>query len=197
MGETYKIPKAEEVDFESLQREAREKKASDNETRQFMEKSELEGLIDRGVEYTITYTHRFLCFKRIKRRTFTIYEPTLAVLDELSREAIDIAIDENMDKGGADTIRASMKAVKDNATSMARIVAIATLGEEIFDTTPGGRHRFNRARVGRFADLVKHTCKPSQLPQLYTAVLRQSNIGSFISSTRLMGALAKRTALVE
>lgn len=200
MPESYIIPKGEDVDFERLQKEAREKKDGSGATAmKLMERAELDSLVDHGIEYTITSSRRFLFWKRPQRRTFTIYEPTLAVLDEISREAIDMEIDdEAIGKGGTDTIRGSMKAVKDNATKMARIVAIATLGESAFTHT-AGRARFDRHRVTQLATMVYHTTTPTQLMRLASAVLNACNLGSFLHATRLMSASrkTKRTELVE
>ena len=179
MAKSYKIPKAEPVDFEKLQREARAKaELKQNEaqgenvgTKQ-MEVAELEQMLNHGIEYTITYTAQRGILRRRNKKTYTIYEPTLAVLDEISRVSMDLVIDEKgIAKGGYDTIRASKRAVVDNAKKMARIAAIATLGEDIFDKI-GGRCRYNRRRVERLTELLYHTTKPSQLAQLATAVTR-------------------------
>lgn len=206
---SYQIPKSDKEAEERRWNEARAKAkehgadngASHREDRLQMEAGELDRMLDHGTEYTITYTRGGIFGrKRSRRRTYTINEPTLAVLDEISRISVELRIDEEgIGKGGYDTIRASKQAVTDNARKMAKIVAIATLGEGIYDTI-AGRSRYNRRRVDKLAHLIYHTTRPSQLMQLATTVTRQSNLGSFVSSTRLMSAArttTPRTELVE
>ena len=199
MGESYKIPKAEEIDFERLQREAAAKKETAKEEAVIMAHRELDSLVDNGIEYTMVYTRRLLFLRKTKRITFSVYEPTLAVLDQICSEAIDITLDDDeLAKGGAETIKSAMRVVTDNTARMARIVALATLGEQAFDTMPWGTGRLNKGRVNKLARVIEHSATSTQLTHLTTAVLDRLNLGSFLQSTRLMGAtMKKRTELVE
>lgn len=206
---SYKIPKtdkeAEQRRWDEARAKAKEHSAGSTATqtadRHQMEAGELDRMLDHGIEYTITYTNGGIFGrKNSRRKTYTIYEPTLAVLDEISRISVEVRInEEGIGKGGYDTIRASKQAVTDNAKKMAKIVAIATLGEGIYDTI-AGKYRYNRRRVDKLANIIYHTTTPSQLMQLSATVTSQSNLGSFVSSTRLMSAArttTPRTELVE
>lgn len=216
MGEKITIPKAPEVDFEALQREAKRKAEQEpptDEKKRQMERSELDALVDKGTQYTIHYVKRtgFLKLKpKPVSQTFTIHEPTLAILDEMSAIAIDIEIDnEQMTKGGWDTIQSARRAVRKNAWKLCKIIALATLGEGAYEIKGDGiasaygigivRRSINKRRVTNLARLIYATARPSQIAAIANTVTRQSNLESFMHSIRLLSARTTqpRPELVE
>lgn len=211
MGESYKIPKAPDIDFERLRREAMEKEAerrkeSNEERDHRLERAELDTLTDKGTQFTIRYNRRTgLLRRRVKPvvKTFTIHEPTAAVLDEISSLALDIELDETgLAAGGLETIAAARRAVNKNAMRQAEIIAWATLGETAYDIMDGHGtiiRRVNRKRIKSLANLIYSTATPTQLSNLANIVTSQSNLGNFINSIRLLSARTTqpRTELVE
>lgn len=216
MGEKYQIPKAPDIDFEAMQREA-QRKASEapatEEKKLEMERSELNTLVDKGAQYTIRYVKRTgLLHLRPKQitKTFTIHEPTLAILDEISAIGIDLELEnEEMAKGHLNTISAARRAVRKNAWKLCRIIAIATLGEGAYEIKGDNiaaaygigivRRSINKRRVTNLARLIYATARPSQIAAMANIVMQQSNLGSFIHSIRLLSARTTepRTELVE
>ena len=216
MGEKYRIPKAPDIDFEQLQREA-QKAASEapatSEKKKQMEREELQALTDSGAQYTIRYVKRtgFLHLRpKQVSQTFTIHEPTLAILDEISAIAIDLELDEEtLAKGGMETITGARKAVRKNAWRLAKIIAIATLGEACYDIKGDPQtatygigniiKRPHKKRITNLARLIYLTATPGQLVALASKVTSMSNLNSFIASIRLLSArtTTPRTELVE
>lgn len=216
MGEKITIPKAPEVDFEALQREAKRKAEQEpptDEKKRQMERSELDIIVDKGIKYTIRYNKRMgLLGLRIKpiTQTFTVQEPTLAVLNEMSALAIDLTLeDEEMAKGGFETITAARRAVRKNAWNLCKIIAIATLGEGAYEIKGDNiaaaygigivRRSINKRRINNLARLIYATARPSQIYSIANTVVQQSNLGSFTHSIRLLSARTTqpRTELVE
>ena len=92
--------------------------------------------------------------------------------------------------GGTATIAEAKRVAKENAARMARIVAIAVLGEDyhITEMDKGGRirHYNDDKELDRLTALFYHTIKPSKLVGLAEMVTNVSNLGDFIGSMRLM-----------
>jgi len=107
------------------------------------ERSELNTLIDKGVNFDVERTiyvrqNGFLgYFKKRYAKTetlnFTIKEPTLSVLDLMSAEQIDIAIDENTMSSDSG-IQEAKKMAGNYGEKLAKIVAIAVLGQDYIKT---------------------------------------------------------------
>ena len=92
--------------------------------------------------------------------------------------------------GGTETLAEAKRIAKDNAARMARIIAIAVLGEDyhVTEVCAGGRvKKYNDdTELDRLTALFFHTIKPSKLVGLSEAVTSVSNLGDFINSMRLM-----------
>lgn len=209
MAEKYKIPKAPDVQFDQLREEAR-KAATQGDAGHAdmteMERSELNALIGQGATYTLRYVKSRGILGRRKKpvvETHTIKQPTLAILDEISRIAIDLTIDEEgIAEGGLATIKTARSAVRDNALRNAQIIALATLGEEYYEIREvAGRieRKKDRKALQRLTSLIYNTATPAQLSQMAASVTNMSNLGDFINSTRLLSARTTqpRAALVE
>lgn len=166
-----------------------------------MEREELNILIKKGVKFSVTHKVRRRrkgikgLFQRPQVTTvkedFEIQEPTLSVLDRLSAIWVEMGMnEENLTAGGAETLAEAKRIVNDNAKRMARIVAIAVLGEDyhITEIGAGGRvKQYNDDKeLDRLTALFFHTIKPSKLVGLSEAVTSVSNLGDFINSMRLM-----------
>ena len=166
-----------------------------------MEREELNILIKQGVRFSIMYKVRQRkkgikgLFQRPQvvtvKEDFEIQEPTLSVLDRLS--AIWVEMDMNEDSltaGGTETLAEAKRIVNRNAKRMARIVAIAVLGEDyhITEIGAGGRvkQRNDDKELDRLTGLFFRTIKPSKLVGLSETVTSVSNLGDFINSMRLM-----------
>jgi len=161
--------------------------------------NELNVLIDKGVEFSVTYRvmERKL-FKTITKnvsKIFTIKEPTLAVLDLISSESILFAIDE--EKLKSDTISEGKKLIIKHAKAMARIVAIAVLGESCF-VMKNNRFSIDKKSIDKLQHLFYHAIKPSDLFRLCNIILTVGNIGDFLNSMRLSsGAVTTKKIDIE
>lgn len=164
-----------------------------------LEREQLNLLIKKGVKFDVVTKIR----KRKKglkgffqkpdileeTTTYEIHEPTLSVLDRLCEIWLDMALDEEALKEGAVLIEAK-KIAKDNAKKMARVIAIAVLGEDyhITEITRSGKVKRSNddKELNRLTKIFFHTIKPSKLALLSATVTNVSNLADFITSMRLM-----------
>ncbi len=174
-----------------------------------LEREQLNLLIKRGVKFeVVTKIHKrnkglkgFFQKPEILEETtsYEIYEPTLSVLDRLCDIWLDMALDEEALKEGSVILEAK-KTTKQNAKKMARIIAIAVLGEDyhITEITPTGKvKRYNDDKeLNRLTNVFFHAIKPSKLALLTTTVTNVSNLADFITSMRLMSG-ARTTKPIE
>ena len=152
-----------------------------------LEREELNLLVKQGIKFSVTHKIRRHkkgvkgFFQRPEvitvKEDFEIQEPTLSVLDRLSAIWVEMGLDEKrLTAGGTETLAEAKRIAKDNAARMARIIAIAVLGEKYNDDK----------ELDRLTALFFHTIKPSKLVGLSEAVTSVSNLGDFINSMRLM-----------
>lgn len=162
-----------------------------------IERDELNRIIGNGVSFTITRRiRRKKAFPKIGYQVETIsekyeiQEPTLSTLDRLSAIWIDMDIPEQeLLKGGADTIRTAKNLANINARRMARIIAVAVLGEDYFIPCQRyGRtaYKGNDKALDDLTEIFLHSLRPSELVSLAQTVTAVSNLGDFIASMRLM-----------
>ena len=154
------------------------------------ERNELNMLIQRGTVFEVEIVEfvrkkGFLSLmrsktKKVTKERFTIQEPTLAVLDRISSEQIELAIDENM-LSSQDGIQAARKMVKAQTKRMARIIAIAVLGQDYIISR-------DEKKLNILTDIFYNNIKPSRLFGLVTMISTMSNLGDFMNSIRLMSA---------
>ena len=97
--------------------------------------------------------------------------------------------EDRLTAGGTETLAEAKRIAKDNAARMARIIAIAVLGEDyhVTEVGTGGRIRkYNDDKeLDRLTALFFHNIKPSKLVGLSEAITSVSNLGDFINSMRL------------
>ena len=124
-----------------------------------LEREELNLLVKQGVRFSVTHKIRRRkkgvkgFFQRPEAVTvkedFEIQEPTLSILDRLSAVWVEMGIDETrITAGGTETLAEAKRIAKDNAARMARIIAIAVLGEDyhVTEVSEGGRVKTSPAR---------------------------------------------------
>lgn len=176
------------------------------------EREELNLLIQRGVKFDVT--------TKIRRRkkglrgffsrpetvnethTFEIHEPTLSVLDRISELSLAIEIDEAAMKAeGEAAITEARQVTKENIVRMARVVAVAVLGEDYHVTEV---NRFGKVKkynddkeLDRLTALFFHSVKPSVLVGLVAMITGMSNLGDFINSMRLLSGARTATPRKE
>ncbi len=148
-----------------------------------MEINELNLLINQGFTFQVTHRRPRGVLKREiidVTESFTVKEPTLAVLDLLSAEYIKIDFDaEKFGQSNAQV--ADLKQyVSMNIGTFAKIVAIAVLGEDFF--LKGNKE------LDRLSLLLMHSITPSKLYQVVLAIHAGSNYSDFLNSMRLMSA---------
>lgn len=165
-----------------------------------LEREELSLLIQRGVKFEVTtkIARRRKGFKGFfmkpeivdETSSYEIHEPTLSVLDRLSDIWLDMALNEVALQESKAIITEAKQLAKENANRMARIIAIAVLGEDyhITEVNRLGRVRKynNDDELDRLTNLFFHTIKPSKLVALSATVTNMSNLGDFLASMRLM-----------
>lgn len=163
-----------------------------------LERNELRGLIDKGCSFEVKdvqFERRGIRpFRKRKAvevtRKFTIYELTLATLDRISAEGIEIAIDESIMKGKT-PLQYARGILAKHVRRCARIVAIAVLNEDRLIPKPchgGMRWIEDTKALDRLTDLFMRSVNPSMLYHLTLLVNSMSNIGDFVNSIRLMQA---------
>ena len=146
------------------------------------ERDELNALIGKGVSFDVKDTEfevQKKFFGLVRRhiphevtRTFKIEELTLATLDRISAETIEMAIDESIMKSDDSMQRARGLAHK-HSIRCARIIAIAALGEDRLIPVHGkGGTRWveNTKRLEELTSLFARKIKPSVLYKLYVLV---------------------------
>lgn len=164
------------------------------------ERNELNTLINKGVNFDVERTiHKrqkgiFGIFKKripVKELLkFTILEPTLSTLDRISEEQIELIIDENIMTTEAGLCEAR-KFTKKYSRRLARIIAIAVLGQDYIMTIQEGariRYKYDDTKLDQLTDLFLHNIKPSKLMQLTILINTMSNLGDFTNSIRLISA---------
>ena len=106
------------------------------------ERKEIDQLIQKGLRFKLERTlHVWTLLGRRpvnEELEFTIHEPTLAVLDRLSAEQIGFDLSET-DLNGPEGISEARRLTHAHTKRLARIVAIATLGEGLFKAERIGR----------------------------------------------------------
>ncbi len=163
-----------------------------------LEQEELNRLIEKGYDFTVSadvVVHRrgFLGISRKvverKEQTFSIQEPTLSTLDRLSAEFLQFAIDEaEVKEGGLEAIK---RYANKHALRLAKILALAVLGEEYLIPKPSSRgfsYRKDEKRLGQLTSIFARSIKPSKLYSLTVALNAMCNFGDFMSSIRLLSA---------
>ena len=164
-------------------------------------------LINKGVTFEVKDTEfevkrRFFgLFRQYKSkdivRTFKIEEMTLATLDRIAAESVEIAIDEEkLRSAGIDSIKMARTIAHKHSTRCARIIAIAVLGEDLFIAKPGkGGTRWieDTKKLDDLTSMFRRKIKPSILYKLYVLVNAMENLGDFMNSIRLI--LLERTTM--
>ena len=167
-----------------------------------LEREELNRIVNNGVtfevedvEAMVTKRSFFGLFKKRElvkvTKKFKIEEPTLGTLDRLSREWIELAIDEESLKG-KDGMKNARSLAANNALRCAKVIAIAVIGSEykipVTDKNGVVRMREDVKRLNELTSLFARTIKPSRLYQIYILIQTMCNLGDFLNSIRLMSA---------
>lgn len=167
-----------------------------------LEREELNRIVNNGVtfevedvEAIVTKRSFFGLFKKRElvkvTKKFKIEEPTLGTLDRLSREWVELAIDEESLKG-KDGMKNARSLAANNALRCAKVIAIAVIGSEykipVTDKNGVVRMREDVKRLNELTSLFARTIKPSRLYQIYILIQTMCNLGDFLNSIRLMSA---------
>ena len=167
-----------------------------------LEREELNRIVNNGVtfevedvEAMVTKRSFFGLFKKRElvkvTKKFKIEEPTLGTLDRLSREWVELAIDEESLKG-KDGMKNARSLAANNALRCAKVIAIAVIGSEykipVTDKNGVVRMREDVKRLNELTSLFARTIKPSRLYQIYILLQTMCNLGDFLNSIRLMSA---------
>lgn len=173
-----------------------------------MEMAELNRLIGRGLKFKVERVKMirrpgfFGRFRRPVKKTetleFELHEPTLAVLDRLGAEGLEMEIDENV-MSSSDGVSAARALTAKHAIRMARYVAIAVLGEDYTTPVDKGngviKYVEDRAKLKELTELFAHCIKPSQLYKLVIAINTIANMADFTNCIRL--ASSNRTTIPD
>lgn len=171
-----------------------------------MEMNELNRLIGHGLKFRITrfkdvrqpgFFGRFKKMIRVPEELeFELHEPTLAVMDRLSKEGIEMVIHEKDLQEETSGVSTAKALIAKHSIRMARYVAIAVLGEELFIPKEIGAHvqyKEDTRRLSELTDIFAHTIKPSKLYQLVIGINTIANMGDFTNCIRL--ASSNRTTI--
>lgn len=155
------------------------------------EQKELNLLINEGFSFTFEYMDRKYPFARptLVKKTFTIHQPTLAVIDLLSAEAINMVVNEDLIS--KDPLGESKKIISSAVDPMVRYIAIAILGRDaeipVSSLSKYTSYKKNEKEIKRISSIIKRSLTPAQLREIVTAITQISNIGDFLYSIRLAG----------
>lgn len=163
------------------------------------ERKELNLLIGKGVTFDVQdvefVPHKgvFGIFRKFKpkkiTRKYKIEELTLATLDRISAELIELTIDEAKMKSD-DAMQRARGLAGQHAIRCAKIIAIAVLGEELWIPLRGrgGVVKWveDTKRLDNLTSLFARKIKPSTLNQLIVLVNAMCNLGDFLNSIRLI-----------
>lgn len=186
--------------FQKTKKGMKDNKNDTDSDKKELEKHELNRLIARGFYFDL---ERFVCVrgpgilgllgKRKKQSVMErhrVQEPTLAVLDLIAAEQIELVIDEKL-MTSEDALCIARKLAKQHARRMAKIVALAVLGEDYIKATQVGarvKYEHDDKRLDELTDLFFSRIKPSRLTELVSMISAMSNLGDFTNSIRLMSA---------
>ncbi|MDR1348314.1 MAG: hypothetical protein LBJ63_07835 [Prevotellaceae bacterium] len=165
-----------------------------------LEREEINLLINKGIAFSVTLKVkqpvkgiRGLFNKKEtveKRYDFEIRQPTLATLDRICDISLDMIIDDDYFKNSNNVLNKARGLVKDNVRRLARMLAIAVLGEDCYITeiTELGKIKqyTDDKEITRLTDLFLHTVTPSKLLYLATTITNISNLADFTASMRLL-----------
>lgn len=166
-----------------------------------LERNELNALIGKGFSFEVLCTTRVRrdgllgLFRRRERKVenlkFRVQEPTLAVLDLLAAEQLDLDIDEGEVISPESALPVARKYAKKHARRLAKITALAVLGEDYILANQVGsrvRYEYDEARLTELTDLFFRNVKPSKLHGIVQGIALMQNLGDFTNSIRLMSA---------
>jgi len=171
-----------------------------DEKRLEQERQELNRMIGRGMAIEVDVPIRvkpkgFLGLfrkgtKKVERMRFVVHEPTLSTLDRLSAEQIELRIDEQQMRT-EEGVSEAKRMAKQHSRRMARIVAIAVLGQDYVIAEQQGarvKYTYDDRRLNELTDLFFHNVRPSVLFDYVMLISTMSNLGDFTNSIRLMSA---------
>lgn len=165
-----------------------------------IETNELNVLLNRGFTIEIQHSEKSTWWKRLFRRRkapamitekFTFREPTLAVLDRVSLEYMDLeqSADDIAKYGESVAKRVAYK----QAGTMARIIAIFALGENIFNPD----FSENTDEFNRVSDIMLHAFTPSKMVQIVGILSTLSNIPAFLNTIQFLGTTRTSNRIVK
>jgi len=158
------------------------------------EQQELNLLIERGYQFTIPVFVRKR-FKVVKeQRTYIIKEPTLAVLDVISE--VSLKLDINEKSLNDNPIYEARRLATKNAALMARVIALAVVGEDYF-VSVGRKIQYNESEVKKLTKIFYTTLKPSDLRKLCEVITSIANLGDFLNSMRLTSGARTTRVVIE
>lgn len=164
------------------------------------ERSELSLLIKKGVFINVSRTvwrKKSGIVGYIGKRTavpetlkFVINEPTLSTLDRISAEQVELNISEEALQHG-DMIKEAKMLTREHCRRMAKILALAILGEDYdicIQTGSRVRYEHDDKKLEELTELFFVNVKPSLLLKYCIFINTISNLGDFTNSIRLMSA---------
>lgn len=170
------------------------------------EVNELNLLLNRGVQVTLRYKEdtrkswQFWRKKSIKttERKLVFKEPTLAVLDRVSLEILNLDFDEKKilsDKSSV-VIEEGRRIAYKSCKTLARIIAIFALGENLFVNSKNGIEEDSQ-ELEKLTKIILLCIEPSKMEKLISCLTSLSNIVSFINSIRLLTAARTTRSRIE
>lgn len=163
-----------------------------------IENNELCLLLRRGVTITLRYKQqikrKFWQFwlrnaTEEKTEKLTFREPTLAVLDRVSLEVLNLDYDEKkiLSDDSAVVMDEGKRVAYCSIKTLARIIAIFALGERLFVNSDNVIDE-DTEELERLTKIVMLGLEPSKMEKLISCLTSLSNIVSFINSIRLLTA---------
>jgi hypothetical protein len=185
--------------------------SNSKKTDQEIEQSEIDLLTGAGFRFSVKTVYR----KRAKGlrglfgkkevaeeiNEFEIIPPKLALLDHVSRIALDFEMNESELKSES-VFRYARENVTKNAGKLAEIIAISVLGDNYIIAVKDRRHsplKFmeNKKEVKRLTELFYYSLNPAELLKISLYLFNSPGLGDFISSIRFLRGAITTTPITE
>lgn len=154
-----------------------------------------EALENKGFSFTIKFRQAkrvWLFWKKYSEvtKTLTIRNNTLAVLDLISTECQRLKFDPKaFETKDLKVFAEARKLVAEHSRTLAKIIAIACLGENCFIINAGGIYQVQDEKIKRLQDQIYVSLEFDELTTICDKITGHSDLANFINSIRLMGTI--------
>lgn len=123
-------------------------------------------------------------------KKLTIRNNTLAVMDLISQECQKLKFDPDaFETKDLKVFAEARKLVVEYSRTMAKIIAIACLGEDCFEITNNGSYKVKEKEIRTLQNEIYVSLGLSELTTICDKITGHTDLANFINSIRLMGTI--------